>query len=84
MSCHSRMANLTQFSNAELHHVGEPARMVGEMIRVAKRAIFLSDSNRFGQGSHAARLLKTALYKCNLWREARFIQTGKDVHRLRG
>jgi ubiquinone/menaquinone biosynthesis C-methylase UbiE len=58
-----------------LHHVAEPARMVGEMIRVAKRAIFLSDANRFGQGSHAARLLKTALYKCSLWRAARFIQT---------
>jgi len=63
------------FECGVLHHVDDPARMVGEMIRVAKRAIFLSDSNRFGQGSHAARLLKTALYKCGLWRAARYVQT---------
>jgi ubiquinone/menaquinone biosynthesis C-methylase UbiE len=58
-----------------LHHVADPARVVDEMIRVAKRAVFLSDSNRFGQGGQAARLLKTALYKCGLWRAARFVQT---------
>ena len=63
------------FECGVLHHVADPARMVGEMTRVAKRAVFLSDSNRFGQGSHAARLLKTALYKCGLWRAARFVQT---------
>jgi ubiquinone/menaquinone biosynthesis C-methylase UbiE len=63
------------FECGVLHHVADPARMVGEMIRVAKRAVFLSDSNRFGQGSHPARLLKTALYKCGLWRAARFVQT---------
>lgn len=63
------------FECGVLHHVADPARMVGEMIRVSKRAIFLSDSNRFGQGSHAVRLLKTALYKCALWRAARFVQT---------
>jgi ubiquinone/menaquinone biosynthesis C-methylase UbiE len=63
------------FECGVLHHVDDPARMVGEMIRVAKRAIFISDSNRFGQGSFPARLLKTALYKCGLWRAARFVQT---------
>jgi ubiquinone/menaquinone biosynthesis C-methylase UbiE len=63
------------FECGVLHHVADPARMVGEMIRVAKRAVFLSDSNRFGQGRHAARLLKIALYKCGLWRAARFVQT---------
>ncbi len=49
--------------------------MVAEMIRVAKHAIFLSDSNRFGQGRYSARLLKVALYKLGLWPSARFIQT---------
>lgn len=63
------------FECGVLHHVAEPARMVAEMIRVAKRAVFLSDANRFGQGGGAARWLKTALYKCGLWQVARFIQT---------
>jgi ubiquinone/menaquinone biosynthesis C-methylase UbiE len=63
------------FECGVLHHVAEPDRVVAEMIRVAKRAIFLSDSNRFGQGSRAARLLKTALFKGGLWRAARFVQT---------
>jgi ubiquinone/menaquinone biosynthesis C-methylase UbiE len=63
------------FECGVLHHVDDPARMVAEMIRVAKRAVFLSDSNRFGQGGLPARLLKTALYKCGLWRAARYVQT---------
>lgn len=58
-----------------LHHVAEPSRVVGEMMRVANRAVFLSDANRFGQGRYAVRLLKLGLYKCNIWRAARFIQT---------
>jgi ubiquinone/menaquinone biosynthesis C-methylase UbiE len=70
------------FECGVLHHVAEPSRMVEEMIRVAKRAVFLSDSNRFGQGGHAARLVKTALYKCGLWRAARFIQTKGKMYTL--
>jgi ubiquinone/menaquinone biosynthesis C-methylase UbiE len=70
------------FECGVLHHVAEPGRMVAEMIRVAKKAIFLSDSNRFGQGSHAARLLKTALYKSGLWRAARFVQTKGKMYTI--
>jgi ubiquinone/menaquinone biosynthesis C-methylase UbiE len=70
------------FECGVLHHVAEPSRMVAEMARVAKRAIFLSDSNRFGQGGPAARLLKTALYKSRLWRAARFVQTKGKMYTL--
>lgn len=42
------------FECGVLHHVAEPGRMVAEMARVAKGAIFLSDSNRFGQGGRAS------------------------------
>jgi ubiquinone/menaquinone biosynthesis C-methylase UbiE len=70
------------FECGVLHHVAEPGRMVGEMMRVAKQAIFLSDSNRFGQGSHAARLLKIALYKSGLWRAARFVQTKGKMYTI--
>jgi ubiquinone/menaquinone biosynthesis C-methylase UbiE len=58
-----------------LHHVGDPAAVVSEMLRVARRAIFISDANRFGQGSMAARGLKLVLAKCGLWRLANYVKT---------
>lgn len=63
-----------------LHHVAEPAKVVAEMMRVARKAVFLADSNRFGQGSNiATRLLKLVLYKTNLWNATQFLQTkGKN------
>lgn len=70
------------FECGVLHHVAEPGRVVEEMIRVSKRAIFLSDSNRFGQGSQPARLLKLALYKCGLWQAARFLQTKGKMYTI--
>jgi ubiquinone/menaquinone biosynthesis C-methylase UbiE len=70
------------FECGVLHHVAEPDRVVEEMIRVAKRAVFLSDSNRFGQGRHSARLLKLALHKCGLWRTARYLQTKGKMYTL--
>jgi hypothetical protein len=62
--------------------VADPGRVVAEMIRVAKRAVFLSDSNRFGQGGHSARLLKLALYQCGLWPAARYLQTKGKMYTL--
>jgi ubiquinone/menaquinone biosynthesis C-methylase UbiE len=70
------------FECGVLHHVAEPSSIVGEMIRVAKKAVFLSDSNRFGQGSYASRLLKLGLYKCGMWRAARYVQTGGKMFAL--
>jgi ubiquinone/menaquinone biosynthesis C-methylase UbiE len=58
-----------------LHHVAEPHLVVREMMRVARKAVFLSDSNRFGQGRPSARVLKLALYKMGLWRAARYLRT---------
>jgi ubiquinone/menaquinone biosynthesis C-methylase UbiE len=58
-----------------LHHVAEPRDVVKEMLRVAKKAVFLSDNNRFGQGGMAARLTKLSLYKMGMWKAARFVQT---------
>jgi ubiquinone/menaquinone biosynthesis C-methylase UbiE len=59
-----------------LHHVPDPDAVVGEMIRVAKKAIFLSDYNRFGQGRWIVRLLKLLLYKTGSWGIANHIKTG--------
>ncbi len=59
-----------------LHHASNPAAVVKEMLRVARKAVFLCDSNRFGQGSRAARLLKLFLCKSKLWGAYTFLRTG--------
>ena len=55
-----------------LHHVEEPRLVVREMLRVARRAVFLSDANRFGQGGLAARLRRSgsSARGCGRWRIA--------------
>jgi ubiquinone/menaquinone biosynthesis C-methylase UbiE len=59
-----------------LHHVDEPERVVAEMLRVARQAIFISDSNRFGQGGLLSRLVKLMLYKGGLWSQIRWLVNG--------
>ncbi len=64
-----------------LHHIKEHALVVSEMIRVARKAVFLSDGNRFGQGAFLYRLLKLMLYKTNLWQFFYYIKTrGKGYY----
>ena len=70
------------FECGVLHHVAEPARVVSEMMRVAKKAVFISDSNRFGQGRYPIRMLKLALYWSKLWNAARFIQTKGKMYTI--
>lgn len=65
-----------------LHHVAEPCRVVSEMTRVARHAVFLSDNNRFGQGSYTARMLKLALHKFRLWNAAMFLQTKGNMYKV--
>jgi ubiquinone/menaquinone biosynthesis C-methylase UbiE len=59
-----------------LHHVPNPGAVIKEMLRVARRAVFICDSNRFGQGSLMARLVKLALYKSKLWPMYTYLRTG--------
>lgn len=58
-----------------LHHIREPARAVAEMLRVARKAVLISDSNNFGQGSAPGRLLKQTLDSLGLWKVANLIKT---------
>jgi ubiquinone/menaquinone biosynthesis C-methylase UbiE len=53
-----------------LHHTPEPQRVVAEMLRVARKAVFISDSNIYGQvgSSLPARALKLALARAGLLR----------------
>lgn len=60
---------------AVLHHVRTPERAVSEMLRVARRAVFISDTNRFGQGSAVGRAAKQLLSAIGLWKAADLVRT---------
>jgi hypothetical protein len=64
-----------------LHHVADPNAIVREMTRVARRAVFLSDENRFARGNAAARTAKYALHHAGLWGAVRRVRTaGRGYH----
>jgi SAM-dependent methyltransferase len=65
-----------------LHHVREPAIVVREMMRVARKAVFLSDHNRFGATSLEMGLLKMALYRAGLWGLTYRLRTGGKGYSL--
>jgi ubiquinone/menaquinone biosynthesis C-methylase UbiE len=67
---------------AVLHHVPKPALMVGEMLRVSKKAIFISDSNNFGQGGFLSRSFKQVLNTLGLWRAFNYARTGGKNYQI--
>ncbi len=58
-----------------LHHIQKPNVAVAEMLRVAKKAVFISDSNNFGQGRPGVRAVKNLLRSMGLWRLADYVKT---------
>jgi hypothetical protein len=58
-----------------MHHVPVTREAIEELTRVARKAIFISDSNRFGQGSQLSRLLKLGLWQIGLLPLINFIRT---------
>lgn len=67
---------------ATLHHVQRPDIVVKEMLRVARKAVFISDSNRFGQGGLLARLAKLVMYKTYIWRLFDWARTKGKGYRI--
>ena len=65
-----------------LHHIRNPEVVVSEMLRVAKKAVFIFDLNNFGSGSKPARLLKQLLNDVGLWSLFDLIKTGGKGYRL--
>ncbi len=64
-----------------LHHIANHKKAVSEMCRVARKAIFISDSNNFGQGGAIARAAKRGLRTLGLWSIFNFFRTkGKGYH----
>jgi len=58
-----------------LHHIKTPSLVIQEMLRVARKAIFISDSNNFGQGTLLARTLKQSFDLLGLWKFVDLIKT---------
>lgn len=58
-----------------LHHIPRPELAISEMLRVARKAIFISDSNNFGQGGKFSRFLKQSINALGLWPAANLIKT---------
>jgi len=58
-----------------LHHMPRPEMAISEMLRVARKAIFVCDSNNFGQGGKFSRFLKQAINAFGLWPAANLIKT---------
>jgi len=58
-----------------LHHIPNPRTAIAEMLRVARRAIFVCDSNNFGQGGWPTRFAKQIIRAVGLWPIADFIKT---------
>lgn len=64
-----------------LHHIKDHRKAVSEMCRVAKRGVFLSDSNNFGQGSRFTRFVKQSIDAVGMWRAFDLLMTrGKGYH----
>ncbi len=83
-------ANAIEFRDGEfdlvcefgvLHHIKDHQTAVSEMLRVANKAVFISDSNKFGQGSKSKKFIQRILNKVGLWETANYINTkGKGYH----
>jgi ubiquinone/menaquinone biosynthesis C-methylase UbiE len=68
-----------------LHHVAKPNDIVVEMTRVARRAVFLSDANRFAGGRPLHRAAKFALHELGLWPTVYRLAThGRGYHLTEG
>jgi SAM-dependent methyltransferase len=65
-----------------LHHVSDPHPVVREMMRVARKAVFLSDENRYGQGNLLCNLVHVALYKIGLAPLYNRVRTGGKGYRV--
>lgn len=59
-----------------LHHIPSPSKAVSEMLRVSRKAIFISDCNNFGQGTTFSRLFKQLINATGLWPLADLVKTG--------
>lgn len=65
-----------------LHHLPRPRDAVREMLRVARKAVFISDDNHVGCSGPAGRLVKRALLALGLWKAAYWVRSGGKGYRI--
>lgn len=58
-----------------LHHVRQPDVVVSEMLRVADKAIFISDTNIYGDSRLLSRISKQVIKALGLWKIAFYLRT---------
>jgi SAM-dependent methyltransferase len=59
-----------------MHHVDDPARVIAEMFRVARKAILISDHNNYAFGGDLMRRLRMGLKLCGLLNATTFVRQG--------
>jgi ubiquinone/menaquinone biosynthesis C-methylase UbiE len=65
-----------------LHHIPKPEIAVSEMLRVARKAIIISDNNNFGAGSWPVRKFKQTLNAVGLWTLFDWMKTGGKMYKI--
>lgn len=65
-----------------LHHIPKPSEAIAEMLRVARKAIFISDINNFGQGGRISRFFKQSIHAAGLWPLADRIKTRRKGYTI--
>jgi SAM-dependent methyltransferase len=65
-----------------MHHLADPSSAALEMVRVARRAIFISDHNDYGRGSAITKMLKQGAKEAGLWGLYRFLITRGKGYRI--
>lgn len=59
-----------------LHHVAQPSRVIAEMLRVAKKGVFICDVNNIGHGPWIVRRLKGIFLRMGFWQFLVKLRTG--------
>jgi SAM-dependent methyltransferase len=65
-----------------MHHLADPSAAALEMVRVARRAIFISDHNDYGRGNAVTKTLKQGAKEAGLWGLYRFLITRGKGYRI--
>jgi ubiquinone/menaquinone biosynthesis C-methylase UbiE len=64
------------------HHLQNPVAVLEEMKRVSKHAIFISDTNNFGQGNLLSRTIKQVLNSLKVWKFAVFVKNKGKMYSI--
>ena len=66
--------------SSALYIMPRPELAIAEMLRIARKAIFVCDGNNFGQGGTLSRFLKQVINSLGLWPAANLMKTCETVH----